>query len=147
MNEEEFQDYLKNRYGNQIEWYDKKAIWNQKWYRRLQFSIIGFSALAPILVAVSVGWERWLAVFMTAFVAIAVSILKAFKYQENWINYRTTCETLKKEIHYYNAGIVPYDYTDEKEVVFVERVESLLSRENTIWLVTQQKREIDKEQI
>ena len=29
-------------------------------------------------------------------VAIITASLKTFKFQENWINYRTTCETLEK---------------------------------------------------
>ena len=74
-------------------------------------------------------------------VAIVASALKTFKFQENWINYRTTCETLKKEIHFYEAGIGEYANAEDKEVLFVERVENLISRENTLWL------SVHKEQI
>jgi len=67
-------------------------------------------------------------------VAILASVLKIFKYQENWINYRTTCETLKKELYFYDAGLNDYSSSKDKEAHFVERVESLISRENTLWL-------------
>ena len=60
--------------------------------------------------------------------------LETFKLQENWINYRTICETLRKEIHYYNAGIGEYEHTDNKKKMFVQRVEAIISRENTLWL-------------
>ena len=30
MNQEDFQKYLKERYEDQINWYDKKSIWNQR---------------------------------------------------------------------------------------------------------------------
>jgi len=67
-------------------------------------------------------------------VAILASAVRAFKFQENWINYRTTAETLKKEIHLYRAGAGEYARVPDREALFVERVESLISRENTTWV-------------
>ena len=66
-------------------------------------------------------------------VAILAAALKAFKYQENWINYRTTCETLKKEWFYYEARIGDYSTAEDPQALFVERSEALISRENTMW--------------
>jgi len=48
-----------------------------------------------------------------------------------------TCETLKKEIHYYNAKLHDYAYSEDPESLFVGRVESLISRENTLWLISE----------
>ena len=84
---------------------------------------------------------RWPAVVISALVAIGTTSLKTFKYQENWINYRTTCETLRKEIYFYTAGVGEYRDIDERESLFVERVESLISRENTMWLTTHRPKE------
>lgn len=108
-------------------------------YRRFQWIVIVLSAITPVLVAIvairpEVKGTSWLAVGISALVAIGTTSLKTFKYQENWISYRTTCETLRKEIHFYNAGIGDYKDTNERESQFVERVEALNSRENTIWL-------------
>lgn len=50
--------------------------------------------------------------------------LKTFKFEENWINYRTTCETLKKEINFFNAGIDEYKDSQDREGLFVKRVEA-----------------------
>ena len=141
MNKEEFDKYLKTRYKDQIAWYDKKAIWSHKAYRSFQWTAIILSALTPILIIVGEGWIRWLAVGIAALVAISTTALKTFKYQENWISYRTTCETLRKEIHFYEAGIQGYDTAEDKEALFVERVESLISRENTLWVITHEKEE------
>ena len=148
MNKEDFQKYLKDRYEEQISWYDKKSIWNQKMYRRFQWVVIVLSAITPVLVAIvainpeayETSWlltkTSWLAVGISALVAIGITSLKTFKYQENWINYRTTCETLRKEIHFYKASVNEYKDTDDPEALFVERVEALISRENTMWLTT-----------
>lgn len=136
MNTEDFKKYLKERYEDQINWYDKKSIWNQKKYLRFQWTVIVLSAITPVLVAIVPEATRWPAVVISALVAIGTTSLKTFKYQENWINYRTTCETLRKEIYFYTAGVGEYKDIDERESLFVERVESLTSRENTMWLTT-----------
>ncbi|MEW6608769.1 MAG: DUF4231 domain-containing protein [bacterium] len=143
MNSGKFQEYLKERYENQIAWYDQKAIWNQKRYKIFQWSVIVLSAITPILVVIAVGgeWQRWTAVVVSALVAIGTTALKTFKYQENWINYRTTCETLRKEIYYYQAGIQGYEDSEDREALFIERVESLISRENTLWIISQKQEE------
>jgi hypothetical protein len=65
--------------------------------------------------------------------------LKTFKYQENWINYRTTCETLKKEKYLYDAGLSDYQESVDREAQFVDRLEALLVRENSIWPYAQKK--------
>lgn len=146
MNQEDFQKYLKERYENQTDWYDKKSIWNQKMYRRFQWAVIVLSAITPVLVAIvairpEVKVTSWPAVVISALVAIGTTSLKTFKYQENWINYRTTCETLRKEIHFYNAGVGDYKDTDDRQTLFVERVEALISRENTMWLTAHKPKE------
>ena len=138
MDAEDFQKYLKERYEDQTNWYDKKSILNQKMYRRFQWTVIILSAVTPVLVAIEA--TRWPAVVISALVAIGTTALKTFKYQENWINYRTTCETLRKEIYFYNACMGNYRDVEDREVLFVERIESLISRENTMWLTTQQTR-------
>jgi len=144
METEEFQNYLKDRYEDQINWYDRKSARNQKVYRDLQLSVVVLSAITPVLVAIVPEATRWPAVFIAALVAIGTTMLKTFKYQENWINYRTTCETLRKEIHFYKAGVDGYKDAEDREALFVERVESLISRENTMWLTTQHPKEEKK---
>ena len=136
MNNEDFQKFVKERYEDQVNWYDEKSIWYQKMYSRFQWSVIILSAITPVLVAIASGKTRWLPIVISTLVAIGTTSLKTFKYQENWINYRTTCETLKKEIHFYNTGIGDYKDAENRKSTFVERVEALISRENTMWLTT-----------
>ena len=47
MNQE---DYLKDRLDNQIDWYDKKSQWNQKWFKRLQVFQLIAAAIIPFLI-------------------------------------------------------------------------------------------------
>ncbi len=142
MDKESFARYLKERYQDQVGWYDRKAATNQTLYRRLQWSVIILSATTPVLIEIDTDllpselFGR-LALLTSLSVAILTSALKTFKYQENWINYRTTCETLRKESYFYEAELGEYRDSESKESLFVDRVENLISRENTMWVSTQ----------
>jgi len=52
---------------------------------------------------------------------------------------------LKKEIHFYRAGIDQYRDSEDKEALFVKRVEALISRENTLWLTTVKEKEDERQ--
>ncbi len=140
MDQEAFSKYLTERYEDQIGWYDRKAASNQMIYRWLQWSLIALAAITPVLIEFKpqlliAGWVQW-ATVTSAIVAILTAGLKTFKYQENWINYRTTCETLRKEKYFHEAGLGEYAGAEDKQALFVDRVESLVSRENTMWVST-----------
>jgi Protein of unknown function (DUF4231) len=51
----------------------------------------------------------------------------------HWIEYRATAESLKKEKFLFLTQTDPYDKDDAFHLL-VERVEALLSKENTEWL-------------
>jgi hypothetical protein len=142
MEKTEFEKYLEERYLDQVRWYDQKSLWNQRWYIRLQWGLIILSAFTPVLVVIHLTTLpqhyllNWLPVITSVLVAILASSLKTFEFQENWANYRTTCETLKKEIYLCRASVGVYVGASERETLFVERVEALISRENTLWFTT-----------
>ena len=78
--------------------------------------------------------------------AIGTSVLKAFKFQEKWMNSRQIAKTPKKERHFYEAEIGPYATAQDERALFVDRVETLISRENAIWVnVHEHKEEKSKE--
>ncbi|HTS70639.1 MAG TPA: DUF4231 domain-containing protein [Terriglobia bacterium] len=136
MDAETFQSYLVERYQKQIEWYARKARSYRKLYYAFQWPLIVFSAITPVLVVIGGSWQKWLAVIISALVAIGTTALKTFQYHELWINYRTVCETLRKEIYYYRAKLASYAGASDPEVTFVERVEAMISGENTLWVST-----------
>ena len=149
MDKATFDKYVSDRYFGEIAWYDAKSIRNQIWYRTLQWGLILLSASTPVLIALaqktnSVPWLNMVPLMTSVVVAILATSLKTFKFEENWINYRTICETLKKEIHFYRAGIGEYEDSEDKEALFVKRVEALISRENTLWLTTVEEKQEEK---
>jgi Protein of unknown function (DUF4231) len=149
MDHPTFDKYVNERYVAEISWYDGKSMRNQIWYRTLQWSLIVLSASTPVVIALaqktdSTPWVKSLSLITSVLVAILATSLKTFKFEENWINYRTTCETLKKEIHFFNAGLDEYKDSQDREGLFVRRVEALISRENTLWLTTIEEKQNDK---
>src|SRR3990172_7949308 len=92
MDKENFNKYLEERYNNQVKWYDEKSKSNQKIYKLLQWIIIIFTAITPILVLQREYYINIIAAVLAIIVAISAGSQKAFNYQENWINYRTTCK-------------------------------------------------------
>lgn len=131
MNEEE---YISSRVDDQIGWYDRKSQSAQCWFKWLRGAeilaasviplIAGF-AKAPFPVTLVVG-------ILGASIAIISAAISLNQFQENWTEYRTTCESLKHEKFLYLTKTEPYQ-EEEPFRLFVQRVESLISKENSAW--------------
>jgi hypothetical protein len=137
MKEEE---YLKDRLEHQLTWYSKKSQYNQKWFKRLRMVEIVSAAIIPFLSGMSdkIPYSLWLIGGLGVLIAVAAATSALFKFHENWIEYRTTTEQLKHEKYIYLTNTKPYD-TEEKLGLLVERVEALISKENSAWAVTTKK--------
>lgn len=128
------EDYLEQRLNDQISWYDRKSTTNQRWFKRLRFAEIVVAATIPFL---SGFVDRWFPVKIAigAFgvvVAVIASLLGLLQLQEHWIEYRATAESLRKEKFLFLTQTDPYDKNDAFHLL-VQRVEALLSKENTEW--------------
>jgi hypothetical protein len=132
MNQDE---YLKERLEDQIAWYDNKSMQNQKWFKRLQVASILSSVTIPFLSAYITESTTLLKIFVGILglsVAAITAILSLYKFQENWLEFRTTCESLRHEKYLFLTMTEPYG-GEESFRLLVERVESLISKENTAW--------------
>lgn len=141
MTDEQFDEYLKDRYNDQIDYYGSKAGWNKRIYNWFQWSVIIVSSLLPVLVVSINEKYKLVAAGLSVVLAIGTSALKVFKFQENWLSYRQLAEALKQEKHFYDAGIGSYATAVDKRAMLVDRVESLISRENAIWTNVHQQKE------
>ncbi|MBA7611356.1 hypothetical protein ES703_18579 [subsurface metagenome] len=131
MNKNEFKKYVKNRYNPQVRWYDNKSNFNKKLTYLFQIPIIAMAAIIPIFAALE---YKVLTIIFSASVAAGIGILKFCKFEELWHNYRTTCETLKREMIRYKMRTDIYDKVDDPEKLFIDRVESIISKENIEWI-------------
>ena len=121
-------EYISTRLDPQIEWYDKKSVHAQRRYKQFQVAEIILAAFIPLLsgytslcdlIPIIIG-------FLGAIIVIIESITKLYKYHENWIQYRSTCEMLTQSF--------PYNPNNETvDNIFIKNVEEIMSAENRHW--------------
>jgi len=130
------------RLEDQIDWYDRKSISHQIWYRRLKVISIASAALVPLFS--SLDGYAVLAGGLGVVVVIVEGLQHVNQHHENWIRYRATCENLRREKYLYLAGAGGYErMTDEQALrQLAAQVESVLSRESGDWL--QLRRSLDQ---
>jgi len=128
------QNYLDDRLNNQIDWYDDKSQFNQKWFKRLRLIEIVFAAIIPFLAGIgpSLPYYQLIIGALGVLIAISAGASALYKFHENWIEYRTTTETLKHEKFLYLEKCSPYD-NEDAHCKLVQRVEGLISKENSKW--------------
>lgn len=136
MEKDKFESFLDGRYKEQLSWYDTKSQKNKQAYQAFQWGVVIASATLPALIVALPESLKWISVVLSIVLAIGTTALKTFKFQEIWINYRTIAETLKKEKVFFDAEIGDYADSENPELLFVERVENLISRENSLWIIS-----------
>lgn len=126
--------YIATRLESQIRWYSRSSARNQACYKCLQTGAIVFSSAIPLLVGL------WGDVFagqlavgvLSSLVAMITGINTLNKFQENWIAYRTTAESLRHHKLLFLTRTAPYSGGDAFHLL-VTHVEALISRENSDW--------------
>lgn len=132
MNEE---TYVKERLEDQIAWYDFKSAWNKKWHMVFQISQLCFASVITISAIVnhnSYPYAKYVVAILGAVIAISSGVVGLYKFNEKWILYRTTAESLKHEKYLFVTKTYPY-HSENAFKQLVGRVESLISKENSNW--------------
>jgi Protein of unknown function (DUF4231) len=127
-------DPIMERLEEQIKWYDGKSIHNRKVYKRIKIVEILAAALIPFVVSMKVLPH---ATTITGALGVLITVLEGMihlnQYQRNWINYRSTCEALKHEKYIYFGNATPYGSANDARALLAERIESLISQEESKW--------------
>ena len=134
----QIEEYIKSRVTNQIDWYDKKSVSCQNKYKLTQTIEIVLAALIPLLSAYSKDciFIAIIVGLLGSAIAIIESLTKLYKWHENWIEYRTTCELLRYQKHLFETKSAPYNTEPENiENIFVRNIENIISAENNKWKV------------
>jgi len=130
--------YLNDRLEKQINWYDDKSLKYKNWYKTLKIAEIFFSSLVPFLVVLDqiLPISHYLIALSGVLSTFLAAINSLNKFHDLWLEYRTTAETLKHEKYFYLTKAGPYKNLKKEEafILLVERVESLISKENTKWI-------------
>ncbi|WP_165495828.1 DUF4231 domain-containing protein [Marinobacter halodurans] len=128
------QEYVESRLENQINWYDHKSQNAQLKFKLLR----GFEILAATCIPLIAGFGgevvkvEFVLGVLGALIALSSSLERLNRYQERWTDYRTTCESLKHEKYLFLMGAEPY-CDDNAYPLLAQRVESLISKENSRW--------------
>ena len=118
------EEYIEQRLNDQIGWYDRKSVTNQRWFRRLRFAEIVAAATIPFLsgfagnslpIKIAIGT-------LGVVIAVIASLLGLLQLQEHWIEYRATAESLRKEKFLFLTQTDPYGKDDAFHLL-VQRVE------------------------
>ncbi|HWS52755.1 MAG TPA: DUF4231 domain-containing protein [Pyrinomonadaceae bacterium] len=132
------EEYLQQRLEEQIDWYDRKSRAAQHRYKLLRVLEICLAASIPVISGFAEFVPVW-SVHPTLLVALAgvmltivAGLLSLYRYQEVWVNYRTVCDSLRREKFLFLTRTAPYD-TAAPLSLLVERAESLMSQENSSW--------------
>ena len=135
----DIKEYMSKRLDPQIKWYDEKAMQDQKYYKYSQLIEIVLASSIPLLAGYS-KYNFWIPVIigiLGALIAIIESVTKLYRFHENWIQYRSTCELLKYQKYLYMTKSSPYNTEEESvENIFIKNVENIISSENNQWKIT-----------
>jgi hypothetical protein len=128
--------YLAERVEDQIAWYGGRSRRNKRAYQWLRVLEISAAAVLPFLtgyVGEPTGRLKFVVGLLGVVVAVAAGLLALYKLQENWLQYRATCEALEREKYCFLTRAAPYD-TPQPFPLFVQRVEGVISQENGNWV-------------
>ena len=131
------EDIVFDRLDNQIEWYESRSKRNQLRFKWLKYIEIVAAAMIPILAAIG-GVPPWVAAILGGLVVVCEAVLHLNKHHENWLTYRSTAEALKHEKFLYLAHAGAYAASANPRVLLAERIEVLVTDENTKWISHQQ---------
>jgi Protein of unknown function (DUF4231) len=138
-------DPIIERLEDQIGWYDLKSRSKMRWYKRLKISEIASAAIIPMLAASQIRQAAIATGVLGIVVTVFEGMLQLNQFHENWIRYRSTCESLKHEKYIYLANAGPYANADKPRALLAERVESLVSQEHAKWATVQQQEPQNKQ--
>lgn len=130
-------EYVDQRLDDQIEWYDRKSRSNQGWYKRLRMTQVLAAAVIPFLTGYLESDTASIKLVVGGcgvVIAAVTATLDLYRFQEHWIQYRSTCESLKKEKFLFLTHSEPYNNECANRLeLLVQRSETLISKENSHW--------------
>jgi Protein of unknown function (DUF4231) len=126
------------RLEDQIDWYDRKSRASQRIFKRVKIVEILGAAAIPFLAGLNYPHDKLVTGGLGVLITVLEGLLHLNQYQQNWTNYRSTCEALKHEKYVYLANAGPYTGSPDPRALLAERVESTVSQEHAQWASVQQ---------
>ena len=135
MNE---QTPILDRLDDQINWYDRKSLLAQKRYKALKIVQVVAAASLPLIPVFSVPHPEKVSAVLGLVILIIETVQQLNQDQQNWIAYRSTCETLKHEKYLFLSSAGPYMGAEKPLALLADRIEGLISQEHAKWVSVQE---------
>jgi hypothetical protein len=132
-------DPIYQRLLDEQAWYSQKSRAARKAFKRIKVTEIIAAAMIPFLTGHTWPGVTYLVGGLGVMITILEGLLHLNQYQENWTNYRNTAESLKHEKFLFLAKAGPYADAADPRAALAERVEALISQENSQWVAALQK--------
>lgn len=133
--------YIEHRWHAQYSWYDKRATDAKKMHTALRLIVGIGSVIVPVLIGSNwldlfgiVGMQQFLTIAISLAVAIATAIETVYKPGDNWRSYRAAAEELAREKTMYDVKAGPYRRSKNAFLLFTERCEDIITKQNGQWL-------------
>ena len=131
-------DPIFTRLEDQIDWYDRKSRSAQHTFKRIKVVEILSAAAIPFLAGLNYPHDKLVTGGLGVLITILEGLLHLNQYQQNWTNYRSTCEALKHEKYVYLGKASLYATAQDPHALLAERIESTVSQEHAQWASVQQ---------
>ena len=133
-------DQTLERLDDQIRWYDIHSGRQRRAFYSLKVVTVVAAATIPLSAAILPNgyWNPIVTSSLGALIVVIEGMQQLFQLQTNWILYRSTCESLKREKYLYLGNAGPYAAAQNSHALLAERVESLISKELAGWTTSQQ---------
>jgi Protein of unknown function (DUF4231) len=132
-------DPVLDRLNDQLAWYSQKSRAARSTFKRIKMTEIVAAALIPFLTGQPWAYMTYIVGSLGVIITVLEGILHLNQYQEHWTNYRNTAESLKHEKFLFQAKAGPYASAADPRTMLAERVEALISQENSQWVAALQK--------
>jgi len=128
-----------DRLDDQARWYGRKSKRAQRIYKGFKIVEIVAAALIPFLTGRTLEHKDMVVGGLGVLITILEGILQLNQYQQIWTTYRATSEALTHEKFLFLALAGPYAAAGANpHVLLAERIEAIMSQENTKWVSLQE---------
>jgi hypothetical protein len=129
--------FLRDRWLDQLLWFEEKSGYNQRRYYAVRLMIIGGGVTVPALVSLDIRQHdvtqtlSWVTFAVSLVVAVAAALEAFFGYGERWRTFRRTAETLKAHGWLFFELAGPYAAPDHATCfpAFAAQVETLVQQD------------------
>jgi hypothetical protein len=131
------QMYLRDRWLDQLTWFERKSGSNQRRYKQYRSVAIAGGVLLPVLVnlATTRSGEVFdtVAIVVSVLVGLAAGLESFLRPDERWLRYRQTAEQMRAEwwlfVNLAGPDYGRYDSTGAAFTHFVERTETIIGED------------------